>query len=402
MRVRCAALALCAIVAVVTPAAALTLQASVAEALSNNPELLFLMARVEAARQQSVVAGKYPFNPELGFDEGLDRRFGVGQVIEWPGKRALREAIARQDVEAAEAALAGFRVSVAAETGARFYELLAARKIADLRRREAEAAARVLEIARRRVMQAFAPVTERSTAEAGVVRARRDLREAEKAIDQARTTLNSLLGRDVTAALEAEGELSAPRFDVPVEGLAAAALEHHPDLQIARREVEKKRFAASLARSDRIPDITLEPLYEIDTESPDHRKFGVSFKVPLPLWNTGAANVAAADAERREAEAALEKTRREVVAGVAKAEAAFAAAADELTLYSPELRADLESQLTATEQRYARGELPFLTLLEARRAYFEHLKDYYDALAATHAAQAELEKAAAVRLEDVR
>ncbi len=382
--------------------AALDVDVAIAEALRHNPELRLLEARVNTARRQAVVAGKYPFNPELGVEEGLERRFGVGQVLEWPGKRTLRAAIANQDVAAADAALVGFRVSLAAETAARFSELLAARKIVELRGREVEAAARVFKIARRRVAQAFAPVTERSTAAVGAVRARRDLREAEKATDQARAGLNALLGREAAAPLNAEGELSAPRPAVPLERLAALAVERHPDLQVARHEVDKRRLAVSLARRERISDVTVEPFYAIDTGSAGDQKAGVGVKVPLPLWNTGTANVAAADAERREAEAALEKTRRDVLAELAKAHAAFVAASEELALYAPELLAELDTELAATERGYESGQLPFLVLLQARRSYFEHRKDYYDALAGAHVAQAALEKAAAVRLEDIK
>ncbi len=381
---------------------ALTLEAAVAEALLANPELRSLEARLEVARRQVAVAHTYAFNPEINFEPGLERHIGVAQTLEWPGKRALRQAIARGDVAAAEMALGGFRVSLAAEVSARFYDLLADRRTRELRRREVEVAGRVFEAARRRVAAAFAPVTERSTAEVELVRAKRDLREAEKAVEQARGALTALIGRDPSASLEPEGELAAPAPSVPLEALRAVALERHPDVLLRRNEVEQKQLAISLARQDRIPDVAVEPFYEYDSEHPGDNTVGVGLKLPLPLWNIRWPKIAAAEAEKRGAEAALEKAQRDVATAVAAAYTAFVAAKEEAALYSPDLLTRLESELAATEEGYARGELPFLALLEVRRTYFGHVKDYYSALAAARVAEAELAKAAGVSLEELR
>ena len=380
----------------------LTVENAVAEALQNNPELRLLEARAATADHQVTAAGTYPFNPELSYEEALERTFAINQVVEWPGKRALREAIARQDVAAAEAALRGLRVALAAEVRDEFYQLLAARKLVELRRRELDAGQEVLEISRRRVAGGYAPVAERTSAEAALVRSRRDLREAEQAAERARIALNALLGREVGAALSPIGDLVSPPADVGLQKLVAAAFANHPDVEARRLEVEKRTLGSELARKERMPDLTIGPLYSQDSRNPSDHKVGVGVTVPLPLWDRGGPKIALAEAESREAEAALEATRREVLANLEKAHGTFVAALDELNFYSPRLLGELERELGSTRERYAAGELSYLVLREAQRSYFDHVRDYYDALARAESAWAELQKSAGVRLEEVR
>jgi cobalt-zinc-cadmium efflux system outer membrane protein len=375
---------------------------AVAEALKNNPELRSLVARIETARRGVATAKAYSYNPELTYDEGLDRHFGVSQTIEWPGKRALREAIAKQDVAAAEAALEGFKVAIAAEVRAAFYELLAAQKVVEIQERRVKAAGTFLDTARRRVEGGFAPVTERAKAEADLVKARRELRAAQKAVVIASASLNVLMGRDVQTPVQVQGELVAGSLAVPVEKIVTAALERNPELRAQRIDLEKKGLNVSLARKEGAPDITVEPFYEQNSRDSSENKVGVGVTLPLPVWRRSGPFVAAAQAGQREAEAGLEKTRREVVANVHKAYATFTSAKDELALFKPDLLSELETQLSAIQEKYADGQVSFLVLLETQQTYFDYLKDYYETLANVRTAQAELEKAATVSLEELK
>ncbi len=379
----------------------LTVQTAIALASTNNPELRVLEVRIETARRTAGVAKAYPFNPEFIYDEGLERHFGVSQTLEWPGKRALREAIANQDIPAAQAALDGFRVVLAAEVRAKFYEILAARKGVELRERERQLAERVLNAARKRVEGAFAPVTERTSAEVGLVRARRQSRAAQKRFALALAELNVLLGCDAQTPIEPQGELTAPQMEVSLSTLIETALARHPDLRAARLDLEKRGLSVRLARKAGAPDITIQPFYEQDTKGPDD-KVGIGLTVPLPIWNTSRPKLAAAQAELQEAEADLEKKLRKIAANIAKAFTAWEAARADLAAFSPELQRRMETELAAAEQKYAGGELPFLLWLELQRTYFDYMNEYYQSLAAARDTQSELEKASAVSLEELK
>ena len=388
--------------AVSSPDSMLTLETAVAAALADNAELRELEARVETARSAVDVASQYPFNPELNFDEGLERHVGINQTIEWPGKRALREALARQDVATAEAALQGFRVALAAELRARIYELLAARRIADLEADTVATAQAVASAANRRVREGFASVSESTLAEVEVARARQKLRAAQNEARRAATTVSLLLGREPDTPLAVSAELVAPTAAPPLPVLLTTTLERNAELGAKRSELAKRKIGVDQARKSAAPDFTIGPLYEQDTKSPSETKVGAGITIPIPVWSTSGPKVRAALAERREAEVALENARRQIMAAVENAAATFASAIDQLAMYTPELQNRLDGERAATKERYARGELPFLTLLEIQRTHFELKRDLYEKLAAARDAEAELEKLVGAPLEDLR
>ena len=92
----------------------LSLETLVAEALLKNPELKFYEAEITAAKAGRKIAGR-PANPEISggmgqkrvnspglSDEGIAWSVSVQQPFEWPGRLALRKAIANCDMELAE------------------------------------------------------------------------------------------------------------------------------------------------------------------------------------------------------------------------------------------------------------------------------------------------------------
>lgn len=383
-------------------APALDAAGAVAEALKNNPELRALEARIESARKGVGVAKAYSFNPEFNFEEGLDRHFGVSQTVEWPGKRTLRTALAGKDVAAAEVALDGFKVALAAEVRARLAELVAAQKIFDVRRAELQAAERFLDSARKRVEGGFAPRPERTQAEVEVVKARRELRAAENAVAVGRASVNVLLGREAQAPLHVAGELTAPPTDHTAARWMAAALERNTELRVLRVDLDKAGLSVRLARKEAAPDISVEPFYEYDPKNSGDNKVGVAVTVPLPVWRTNRPFVDAAQASAREIGAQYEKARRAVLGEVQKAHDTLRAARDQLAAFTPKLQAELETQLADTQEKYANGQVSFLVLLEIQRTYFEYLRDYYETLSNVRTAQSELEKITTTSLEELK
>lgn len=385
------------------PVAPVTLSQLVAEALTNNPELRALQAHIDLARRNVDVARQYPNNPELNAIYGIDYHIGLIQQVEWPGKTALREAIARRDVQAAESALEGFKLTLAGEVRAGFYDLLADEKITEVEEHRVQAAEMFVATAARRVEGGFAPVTERTRAQIDLIQAKRDVRAARTMVSVARNSLDLLLGRAATAPLALQGDLAAPPVEVSLERLITAARARHPDVRAQRFAVEKKEMSVSLARKDGMPDVTVEPFYEQNNGGGGYvGRLGVGITLPLPLWNTSGPKVAAAMADRRDAEAALETTERDVEAGIRKAYAAYKGAVEDLALFPPDLLKDMEGQLAVTQQKYAAGELSYLVMTETQNTFFDYMKSYYGAIANVWSARSDLEKAAAVPLEEVK
>jgi cobalt-zinc-cadmium efflux system outer membrane protein len=107
----------------------LTSESLVNEAIARNPEIRFYQAEIEAARGGRVTAGQYA-SPDLNLEAGsmrvndLDgRRLGDGlvwrasitQVFDFPGRMALRKAIAERDITLAELGLEQYQAQLANE-----------------------------------------------------------------------------------------------------------------------------------------------------------------------------------------------------------------------------------------------------------------------------------------------
>ena len=115
------------------PPPALTLDALVAGVVRDNPELEFYRAEIAAAQAGRRTAAQWT-NPELSGDVGSKRVWernggatlgdgvawsvAVSQSFEWPGRIALRKAIANGQVAAARLGLDQFQAALAARAGA--------------------------------------------------------------------------------------------------------------------------------------------------------------------------------------------------------------------------------------------------------------------------------------------
>jgi len=183
----------------------LTLDAAIRLAQTNNPGLRVLAAGVAVARGELTTARTWE-NPELAITPGFDHtrepadtqfhaNFDLQQTFEWPGKRALRQALAERNVAAQQLALAGFRSQLAIQVRRLYLSVLAAREVVALGEKRLNLADSFLTVAQKKVEAGFAPEFEATKAEVEVVAAQKALRAAQAKSSLARIALNTCLGR---------------------------------------------------------------------------------------------------------------------------------------------------------------------------------------------------------------
>jgi len=98
-----------------------------AQAIANNPEIDFLEGEIAAAKGGRRTAGQLSIPTtsvqgapkRIGFDgagsdNGVAWSLSVAQTFEWPGRLALRKAIADQQIDLANLGLDEFRAALAA------------------------------------------------------------------------------------------------------------------------------------------------------------------------------------------------------------------------------------------------------------------------------------------------
>ena len=307
--------------------------------------------------------------------------------IELGGKRSARIAVAdsrtaRAQIDAATAlADLNLRISQA------YIVAAAAERRVDVARQQAGIAGNAFKAARTRVTAgAGAPIDQQR---ADVLRVNADvgLERAVREAEVARGNLARLIGQPIDGALDLAwfdrvGGYGPTLPLDPSGTLALAAAQ--ADLNTAKAQVR-------LARSQRIPDITISAGARRLSQTNDTAAV-IGIAIPFPLFNNGAAAVSQARAEQARADANRRLAVIDAEQAIASAQAELAnAAATARAAGGPGLAAASEAARIA-RVGYAQGKFSQLDLLQAEQTLAETRAAFTDALAAYHDAEARLER----------
>jgi cobalt-zinc-cadmium efflux system outer membrane protein len=324
--------------------------------------------------------------------------FGLEQTFEWPGKRALRRAVAEKNVAMRQLAVAGFRSQLAIQVRRAYFTLLTTREVVALRTQRLALDKSFVEAAQKKVESGYAPEFEATKAEVEVVTAQKSLREAQAQQDAARVALNTLMGRKPSEALTVAGALDDAVALLNQSTLLEQALVRNPSIKVQEAEAERTGLSLQAIRKSRLPDFKVGPSLEYTR---DEQTVGFGLSLPLPFWDKKKGEIATATAAQEKALAELEKLRREILRDVATASQNLTAASESLAFYTPALRDKLKVALNAAAQSYSEGRMPLLLYLESQRTYFDTQADYFEMLQKLFEAQAELESAIGVSLDQL-
>ena len=383
-------------------AADLTLPAAIAQALAENPELKFYEAEIAAAKGGRKAAGTWA-NPELSGELGRKRVRGdisaegtawavsVQQTFEWPGRIALRKAIADRSVQLAEAGLEQFRAVLAAEVRRRGYALFAAQ------RREAaarEVAARGEELVATLVQRepaGVAPLLETRAIEASVIKLRRAASEAAHEAQEALFELNELRGRAIGEHFVI-ADVSPTFAELPgVNELIRRAA--HGNFELRQREIElgQQGFKVQLTKNEAWPGITAGPQFSREKAGDTETRAGITVSVPLPLWNRNTGNIETAKARELQAQTSLRLAQRGVERKLRQHATAYALHRKEMERWNPKVAEQLREAATLADRHYRLGAVPLATYLEVQSSYLEALEAIYATQADAMTALAEIE-----------
>lgn len=357
---------------------AITLDEALDLFAANNLELR--LARAEAAEAAAVArqAGAYPNPTIIASHEPLsdaDRSYSetyvnLSQRLEWPGTRSAQRDAAGRTAAAAAARLGADSARLAFEVKRAYTE--AAR---------AERAQRVLT----RVTDVFR-TGERSAEEryaAGdislfdrrriaVERARYETRLAEADLEAAaaRRQLALLVaptGEELQLA-PADALAGLPPLILPERPLELA-LVRRDEVAAVEAAMESARAAASVARQERIPDLTATGGYKRQSDGFTGAFLGLS--LPLPVWDRRGGAVDAANARVTAAESRLALTRRQVENDVRRALETYESLSRRADLLGAAATRDTADLLEIARVAYAEGEMELITLLDAAEALWE-------------------------------
>ena len=358
--------------------------ALVRQALEKNPELNFYAAEIAAAKGGLKIAGTIR-NPELntqaGYKNTRDKSgdtlgdgaafsLSVHQTFEYPGRLALRKAIAKGDVELAELHLNQFRLTLAARVRALAYSIVIAQEKSAAGREVAERFEALTDVLAQREPAGVTPLLEARIIDANTLIVRRQEREAAVAVKTAVAELNQLCSQPVTTPLQ----ISASEFgfaEASLPTLLDAARKNAFDIRIREAELTQQGFKVSLSKNERYPAIAVGPFYSQENAADKEQQVGIGFSLPLPFWDRNVGNIQTSQARRQQAEASLLTTQREVERRVAQAAATYQAKRDEIDKWQAETVAKFRETAELADHNYRLGGVPVSIYVETQKQYLE-------------------------------
>lgn len=364
-------------------AGAASISSLVSEALARNPELEYYRSAIGAAKGERRTAGEWT-NPEVDAElggkvvrgagttsAGPTWSLGFAQPFEPGSRRTLRKAIADHQIALAQLGLANFELELANRVRSLAYRTVVARKKAAAAQEVSQRFRDLTNVLAQREPAGVGPLLEARIIEANGLTLDRSRVEAERELQTASYELNQLRGaRAGTPLAIAEGELRFTPLP-PVSQLIASAQSGNLDVRMREMELEQQGFKVRFSRTERWPAITAGAFARGESADTDDNLFGLTVKLPLPLWNQNAGGIETARARELQAQASLNATLRKVENEIAGAAAAYKARLDEIAKWSPEVLGRLREGADLADKNYRLGAVPVATYTELQKEYLQ-------------------------------
>jgi cobalt-zinc-cadmium efflux system outer membrane protein len=369
-----------------------SLPALVGEITANNPELQFYQDEIAAAKagqrfsatwsdpELSLSLGHKRVNDVSGHLVGEGRAWSVSvtQTFEWPGRLALRKAIASREVELAQLGLARFENALAARARSLAYGLQASQAKAEAAREVAGRFTALKDTFLARAPAGITPLLETRVIEAAELSLQRRATAAELAVQAALIELNQLRGAAVTAPLRVAAPVLLFQAAPDAGTLVAAARENNFEFRVRRIELEQQGDAVRLARHARHPAVSVSPFLAQAAAGDRETTFGLGLSVPLPVTGRTRGTVDVAEARRRQAETAVLLAQRELDREILTAAQAFATQLAEVRRWTPDAAAKFREAAELADRHYRLGAVPIATYVELQKSYLDAVEALLD------------------------
>ena len=390
--------------AVSNPAGVVSLRDAVSLALAQSPDLLAFDAARRAAEATLLQAGRLP-NPVLDtLIEGVgssraadlvgpvqpETTVQLSQLVELGGKRAARQRLAGLDRDLASWDYEAARLDVLTRVSAAFLDVLAAQQAVALADETRDVVQQVRQTVAARVAAGVVSPIEETRADVLAAAAELDADRARRTLDARRHQLATHWGGATAVFASAAGDLEVLPDLPPLEALEAT-LTRNPDLTRWIAEVERRQVALALARSARVPDVTVSAGYRRFT-SPDGQAFVVGATVPLPWFDRNRDGIRAAEAAVDWANHAARAAELHLVANLAEAYRALATAGDDLTTLRTRVVPGARAVFDAVQEGYQLGRFGLMDVLDAQRTLVGANSQYLQALTSYHGAVTTVER----------
>jgi cobalt-zinc-cadmium efflux system outer membrane protein len=348
----------------------------VAFAERTHPTLRAARAAVEAARGKAVQARLYP-NPMLAAGSpqiaGSDSQWSgfVTQDLVTAGKLRLAQQAALREVQKAEYELIRARFDVLRDVRQNFYGLLVAQRRVEIFRLLLDIAKRSYDIG-----DQLARAGEGTRADVlfwSIERDRADVRLLNSAVfvETGRRQLAAAIGlpRADVGTIEADLFQELPSFDL--KSLQEAVARRNALPRAAEADIARAQWALERAVVEPIPNINVLGGYQRQVDFPPQDQGLMQVMLEVPLFDRNQGSIRSARADIASSRAHLRSIELDLATETAQTIANYRTAQRLVAWYEEYILPKARETVQVTQQLYARGEVSFLSLLQAQKTLTE-------------------------------
>ena len=391
-----------------------SLQALVAEALEQNPEIKamrrgFDMMRARIPQAKALpepmlsygYAGNAAFVPPFDIQKGdpaSARMLSFTQEVPYPGKLTIKGKMANVEAEAEWWNYEQVRLNVVAEVKDAYFDLFYLHKAIETVTKNKELVEKFARIAEAGYSVGKGVQQDVLKAQVEISKLTDQLTVLEQRKQTAEARINSLLYREPETPVGRPEEIRPREFTHSLAELNEAALTNYPALKAQRRKIDREQYGVELARKDFYPDFTVGLTYFNRPGMPEMYGVNVGVKIPLYFWQKQRPAVTEATASARAERERLENATSLLFFRVKDRYLAVTTAQRLLKLYGTTIIPQSSLSLESAIAGYEVGKVDFLTLLDNLVTLLNYELGYYEQLSNQEKAIAALEPFVGVNL----
>ena len=363
---------------------------AVAVALWNNARFQADLSALDFTRADLVEAKMLP-NPtfSLLFPVGpklLETALSIPAEALW--QRPHRIAAAKFDARSVAEDLIENGLGLIRDVQTTYADLWLSQKSFDLAQDDAQLQIQITQLAKARLAAGDISGLTAGSAHTDSLQVVGHMKSLLKEIDVTKQQLNTLLGlssENVTYDIEMLD--MTEKSTVSIDKLLQTALAARPDLRAMELAIEAAGERLGWEKSKIYNFIAI---IDAKDEGEDSLTVGPGLEFEIPIFNQNQSQIARAKTELEQASRQYEALRQNIILEVKQAYTRYVSAYEQFDLWNNDIVPSLEQVLEQTSKSFEIGEVPYLTVLEAKRKLIEAKVQLAELTANVHRSAAEL------------
>ena len=363
---------------------------AVAVALWNNAQFQADLAALGFARADLIEADMlanpvfsllFPIGPkalEMGLDVPIDSIW----------QRPRRLAAAKLDAQSLSENLIEHGLALIRDVQTTYADLWSAQERIHLAEEDARLRVQMAELAQAQLRAGDISELTASAAYVDSLRATDIVKVFSEEAAVSRHHLNALLGLiSDDAMFDITPSDIAPGAEVSIDKLLETAFAARPDLRAAELDIEAAGERLGWEQSKIYNFIAI---IDAKDEGADSLTVGPGFTIEIPILNQNNGQIARAKAELEQAARQYEVVRQNIILQVRQAHSQYISAHEEFELWNSRIVPSLEETVQRTRKSFDVGELPYISVLQARQILIEAQMHETELAAHLHSIAAQL------------